>query len=42
MATSKRLGTQKSATRAALVAAAERLILEEGYAGLTTRRLAET
>jgi AcrR family transcriptional regulator len=41
MATSKRLGTQKSATRAALVDAAERLILEEGYAGLTTRRLAD-
>jgi AcrR family transcriptional regulator len=41
MASTKRLGTQKSATRAALVDAAEQLILEEGYAALTTRRLAE-
>jgi AcrR family transcriptional regulator len=38
----KRLGTQKSATRASLIDAAEQLMLEEGYAAVTTRRLAET
>jgi TetR/AcrR family transcriptional regulator len=42
MTSTKRLGTQKSATRAALIDAAEQLIREEGYAALTTRRLAET
>jgi AcrR family transcriptional regulator len=37
----KRLGTQKSATRALLIDAAEQLIVEEGYAAVTTRRLAD-
>jgi AcrR family transcriptional regulator len=41
-ASGKRLGTQKSATRAALIEAAEKLMLEEGFAAVTTRRLAET
>jgi AcrR family transcriptional regulator len=41
MTSTKRLGTQKSATRAALIDAAEKLMLEEGFAGVTTRRLAE-
>jgi AcrR family transcriptional regulator len=41
MAVAKRLGTQKSATRAALIDAAEQLIVEEGYTAVTTRRLAD-
>lgn len=37
----KRLGTESSATRAALVDATEQLILDEGYAAVTARRIAE-
>lgn len=41
MAATKRLGTESSATRAALVDATEQLILDEGYAAVTARRIAE-
>jgi AcrR family transcriptional regulator len=37
---SRKLGAESSATRAALVVAAQRLILEEGYAAVTSRRVA--
>lgn len=37
----KRLGTESSATRAALIAATEQLILDEGYTAITARRIAE-
>lgn len=37
----KKLGTESSATRAALVDAAEQLIREEGYAAVTARRVAQ-
>lgn len=40
-AAKKRLGTESSATRALLVDATERLILDEGYAAVTARRVAE-
>jgi TetR/AcrR family transcriptional regulator len=36
----RRLGTETSKTRGVLLDAAERLMLEEGYAGVTSRRLA--
>jgi TetR/AcrR family transcriptional regulator len=37
---SRRIGTETSATRAALIHAAEQLMLEEGYAAVTSRRVA--
>jgi AcrR family transcriptional regulator len=37
---SRRIGAEDSATRAQLVDAAERLMLEEGYAAVTSRRVA--
>lgn len=37
---SRRIGSQDSKTRAQLLDAAERLMLEEGYASVTSRRLA--
>jgi AcrR family transcriptional regulator len=36
----RRIGAESSATRAAIVAAAERVMLEEGYAAASTRRVA--
>jgi AcrR family transcriptional regulator len=36
----RRIGTERSTTRAALVDAAEQLMLEEGYAAVTSRRVA--
>ncbi len=38
--TSRRIGSQDSKTRAQLLDAAERLMLEEGYASVTSRRVA--
>jgi AcrR family transcriptional regulator len=38
--TARRLGTETSKTRGALLDAAERLMLEEGYAAVTSRRVA--
>jgi AcrR family transcriptional regulator len=38
--TPRRIGTETSKTRAALLDAAERLMLEEGYAAVTSRRVA--
>lgn len=38
--TVRRIGTETSKTRGVLLDAAERLMLEEGYAGVTSRRLA--
>jgi AcrR family transcriptional regulator len=40
MTTTRRLGTEDSATRAALLDAAQHLLLEEGYAAVTSRRVA--
>ena len=40
MASTRRLGAPDSKTRALLLDAAERLILEEGYAAVTSRRVA--
>jgi AcrR family transcriptional regulator len=40
MASSRRIGTESSQTRAALLDAAEGLMLEEGYAAATSRRVA--
>lgn len=40
MASTRRLGAQDSATRHALLDAAQRLLLEEGYAAVTSRRVA--
>ena len=40
MATSRRIGAESSETRAALLDAAERLMLEQGYAAVTSRRVA--
>jgi AcrR family transcriptional regulator len=40
MATTRRLGTEDSATRAALLDAAQHLLYEEGYAAVTSRRVA--
>jgi AcrR family transcriptional regulator len=40
VASSRRIGATDSKTRAQLVAAAERLMLEEGYAAVTSRRVA--
>jgi AcrR family transcriptional regulator len=37
---SRKLGAESSATRAALVAAAQKLIMDEGYAAVTSRRVA--
>jgi AcrR family transcriptional regulator len=37
---SRRIGTETSKTRAALLEATERLMLEEGYAAVTSRRVA--
>jgi AcrR family transcriptional regulator len=39
MASQRRIGTADSKTRAQLLDAAEKLMLEEGYAGVTSRRL---
>jgi AcrR family transcriptional regulator len=39
-ASSRRIGAQDSKTRARLLDAAERLLLEEGYAAVTSRRVA--
>jgi AcrR family transcriptional regulator len=36
----RRIGAKDSKTRAQLLDAAERLLLEEGYAAVTSRRLA--
>src|ERR1700722_20332746 len=41
MASQRRRGTQPSATRADLIEAATDLIREQGYAGLTSRTLAD-
>ena len=38
--TARRIGTETSKTRSALLEAAERLMLEEGYAAVTSRRIA--
>ena len=38
--TTRRIGSEDSATRKALLAAAEQLMLEEGYAAVTSRRVA--
>jgi AcrR family transcriptional regulator len=38
--TARRIGAETSKTRSALLDAAERLMLEEGYAGVTSRRIA--
>ena len=40
MATPRRLGTENSKTRAQLLDAAERLLLDEGHAAVTSRRVA--
>ncbi|WP_426571485.1 TetR/AcrR family transcriptional regulator [Aquihabitans sp. McL0605] len=40
MASSRRIGAESSLTRAALLDAAEQLMLEEGYAAVTSRRVA--
>ncbi len=40
VATPRRIGAEDSATRAALVDAAARLMLEEGYAAVTSRKVA--
>src|SRR6188508_2133338 len=40
MTTARRIGTTDSKTRAQLLDAAERLLLEEGYAAVTSRRVA--
>lgn len=40
MSTTRRIGTETSKTRAILVDAAERLMVEEGYAAVTSRRVA--
>src|SRR2546425_3882141 len=40
MPSSRRIGAQDSKTRAQLLDAAERLLLEEGYAAVTSRRVA--
>ncbi len=42
MATSRRIGAEDSKTRAQLLDAAERLLLAEGYAAVTSRRVAAT
>jgi AcrR family transcriptional regulator len=40
VATERRIGTERSKTRALLLDAAEHLMLEEGYAAVTSRRVA--
>jgi AcrR family transcriptional regulator len=40
MAATRRIGSEDSKTRAALLDAAQQLMLEEGYAAVTTRRVA--
>ena len=40
MATTRRIGAEDSKTRAALLDAAQQLMLEEGYAAVTSRRVA--
>jgi len=40
MSATRRIGTETSKTRAVLVDAAERLMVEEGYAAVTSRRVA--
>jgi DNA-binding transcriptional regulator YbjK len=40
MTTSRRLGAEDSATRTALLDAAQHPLLEEGYAAVTSRRVA--
>ena len=40
MSTSRRLGAESSLTRVALLDAAEQLLIEEGYAAVTSRRVA--
>lgn len=41
MATKRRIGGESSESRAALLAATEQLMLEEGYAAVSSRRVAE-
>ena len=41
MKTPRRFGPENSATRTLLLDATERLMLEEGYAAVTTRRVAK-
>lgn len=40
MSTTRRIGTETSKTRSSLLDAAERLMLDEGYAAVTSRRVA--
>ena len=40
LTTPRRIGTETSKTRAALLDAAEKLMLEEGYAAVTSRHVA--
>jgi AcrR family transcriptional regulator len=40
MASTRRIGTESSKTRALLIDATERLMLDEGYAGVSSRRVA--
>jgi AcrR family transcriptional regulator len=42
MASNRRIGTESSKTRAALLDATEQLMLEEGYAAVSSRRIAQT
>jgi TetR/AcrR family transcriptional regulator len=42
MAANRRIGAESSKTRAALLDATERLMLEEGYAAVSSRRIAQT
>jgi AcrR family transcriptional regulator len=41
MASTRRIGAEDSETRAALLGAAEQLMLEEGYAAVSSRRIAQ-
>jgi TetR/AcrR family transcriptional regulator len=41
MASTRRIGAEDSETRAALLSAAEQLMLEEGYAAVSSRRVAQ-
>jgi AcrR family transcriptional regulator len=40
VATSRRIGTEKSATRLAILDATERLMIDDGYAAVSTRKVA--
>src|SRR3546814_14215452 len=42
MASERRIGSEDSETRSALLDAAQKLMLEEGYPGVTSRRVAAT